>query len=222
MPSPELLSKRVVEAVQEQDESALRRWLKHPRFDSEHPENANALFASFHTPNAPVWLEILLGAGVPLRKMSSGSEAIHEAARLANVEAVRWLLDKGVPANACTVYGFTMLNGVLNRIDGPLPEHDNLVRLLWERTQSIQDMFGWQTRHLKEFVQRSPSSWVVVLLEGGWDPKARKKDEASFWETYLEKEQAPSTFRAVFEQWRLDQRMPQVSPAPSSGSKPRL
>ena len=158
MPSPELLSQRLVEAINARNLEAMNRWLKHPRFDPERPDNAQALLASLRHDDAAVWLEGLLAAGVPLRKVAGGSEAIHEAARLGNVAAVRWLLDKGVPANASSHYGTTMLYGVLNSLTPVLPQHDDLVRLLWERNHSIEDLFGWQARHLREFVEKAPAS----------------------------------------------------------------
>lgn len=153
MPSSELLSQRLVQAIDDRNLKALNRWLKHPRFDPGRADNANALLASLCHADAAVWLESLLSAGVPLRKIAGGSEAIHEAARLGNVGAVRWLLDKGVPANASSHYGTTMLHGVLNGLGPVLPEHNDLVQLLWERTGSIEDLFGWQPRHLRMFVE---------------------------------------------------------------------
>lgn len=221
MPSPELLSQRLVEAINARNLEAMNRWLKHPRFDPERPDNAKALLASLHHDDAAVWLEGLLAAGVPLRKVAGGSEAIHEAARLGSVAAVRWLLDKGVPANASSHYGTTMLYGVLNSLTPVLPQHDDLVRLLWERNNSIEDLFGWQGRHLREFVGKAPASWVSVLLEAGWDPLASKPGEPSFWEAYLEKNEGAGAFRAAVEEYRLGKILVSPQEVPS-GPKPRF
>ena len=221
MPSPELLSQRLVQAIDDRNLEALNRWLKHPRFDPERADNAKALLASLRHADAAVWLESLLSAGVPLRKVAGGSEAIHEAARLGNVAAVRWLLDKGVPANASSHYGTTILHGVLNGLGPVLPQHDDLVQLLWERTGSIEDLFGWQARHLREFVGKAPVSWVKVLLNAGWDPLASTPEKPSFWVSYLEKEEGAEAFRAAVEMWRLEKRLA-LAKEPSAGPRPRF
>lgn len=212
MASPELLCERVLEAIEKRDQASLQRWINHPRFDPLRPANAKALHACLRHPDAPVWMDLLSQAGVSLRSQVSGVRLMEEAVRHGHAEGVRWLLEKGLPATTFTAYGNPVLTAVLNDFEPPKPSHAQVVGLLWERLASIHDLIGWQTNHVKTFIERAPPSWVETLLEAGWDPTKSENGGPSVWEQAQQLSlQEDHGCRAALEQWNLEQSLPSAS-----------
>ncbi|RDL33053.1 uncharacterized protein BP5553_08492 [Venustampulla echinocandica] len=129
-------------------------------------KDTSLVIASAVTPNSVECLQFVLEMGVEMgvEINNKGGRALHRAARMGNIAAVRMLLEKGVDVNAQGGWFGNALQAACVQYDG-----EELVRFLVKAGANVNSTGGYYGTALQASAHRSHGKITRFLVENGAD-----------------------------------------------------
>lgn len=176
MSSPARVLLNIKDAIREENEGQVARWLKHPRLETDHAMAENLLVTVLFNPTPVRWLELLVPAGFSIqgRLDISGRETLlHIAASKRDAPTLKWLVEHGAPTVSCS--SFFPIDNVLKGVStgAALSDCVEPIRVLWKSDPRLSSAAGHEqsTRLLRRLLVHGQAVAVVeMLLMEGWDP----------------------------------------------------